>query len=626
MRPRGERPPAQEAPKKKVEVEEEITADVQNGPPIFEMGERVQVETTEPKPAIGGEEVADKILSKMSPEDRIQVPEKKETDSFAQMLAADVETLNARIDAAEKEQTPETTSVLRSVFSRVNKLRNRLSGLLRRRETPEQQVEAAPEIDPEKLSKALELKVELPENPSSDEIREAMLKLIGNLPELKKLDGTFSDESSIIQSLSKDEYDIARSRVDSIIIQDVLREQADTLHEQYPERKDLYDQLDRLARAFGHINNKKVKRGQLVGNKQIAHGILATDTISRREYDRKQGKVFEVAPTFAGEITFTDEERAAARAAMPEVVAVQEKMLEEARQEANVGGAFVRIPRKDRKKVGFIQERSKAEVASEPGTLQEDGSITFTDEERAAARERLPEIAKLQDDVEVMVGDDDLGAEIDAAFDSALETYQKQFPEIHPDELELINEEEELEELPAGALEPLEQYPVPAPTTEKPVEHVIPLEKKGELVLKPTEDALPAVKKEKPLSVREKHGPVTQTTTMEQRRSAEIKRVRAEIARIQEQIVGKEQRLATELQWWKLGESSRIARKATKEAIVKLQEQLRAQNWAMSDLLNAPKIATRDEMSQYPRQERQKKQRYSKKAEDFRKRTGRRAS
>lgn len=633
MRPRGERPPAQETPKQK--RTEEITTDVQNGPPIFEMAPQVKEEKKEQEAVMGNQEIADTLFTNMPPDQRIKVPETKreDEDAFAKMLDADVETLNARIDAEENAQTPEPTSMLRSVWSGVNKMRHRLAGLFGRRETRQQPVEVSPKIDPEKRRKALELKVQLPEQPTSDEIREAMVQLIGNLPELRKLDGTFSDQSSIMKSLAKEVYEVARSRVDAIVIQDVLREQADVLQAQYPERKELYDQLDRLARALGQINNLQVKRGQMVGNTQIAHGILKNDTISRRAYDKARGVVEEVKPIYAGEVTFTEEERQVAREAMPEVV----KAMEEAQKQAEAelrGEPYVAD------KIVLPQKSKPIINLKEAGTLQPDGSLRFTDAERQAAREQMPEVARLHDDIELTSGDDDLGTEIDAAFDAVRDSYRQQFPEIHPDEIEILDDEEAeeieasefqptdevIEQLPDTAIEPLEER-IPVPTLEKPVEHVIPLEKKGELVLKKTEDAEPSVKESpKPLSVRQKHGPVTQTSTMEQRRNVEMQRVRAEIARIQEQIAGKEKRLSTTLQWWKLGESSRIARKATKEAITKLQEQLRAQNWALSDLFNAPKIATQDEMSQYPRQERQKKQAYAKKTEDFQKRTGRRAS
>ena len=95
---------------------------------------------------------------------------------------------------------------------------------------------------------------------------------------------------------------------------------------------------------------------------------------------------------------------------------------------------------------------------------------------------------------------------------------------------------------------------------------------------------------------------------------------------IQEQITGKETRIATQFQWWKFGESTRTARAATKEAIVKLQEQLKAQSWKLSDLLNADKLATREQMVQYSKPERQKKKRYSQKTKDYQKRTDRKAS
>ncbi|MDG1950756.1 MAG: hypothetical protein P8J32_08155 [bacterium] len=598
MRPRGERPQKQEKIKK--EPEDEIKTDIQNGPPIFKVeSERVTKEIEQhSEVGVSGVEVPETAFQGLPPEARIHVPEMStaKEKSFAEQIAEDAARHNANL-AAEKQKKDapevgidsqpavdavETTSVQKTSpkpsgtgFS-FKRLGERIAGLFKRKEAAQPPEQEVPVIDKEKLKAARALKIELPEKPSSDEIREALIELVGRLPELQEIGGgMFKDGAPIMRSLRLIDansgerlgyYDPAAAFIDTRVIQDVLSENSKELQEQYPERSELYAQLNRLARSFGYINNQKTKRGQLIGNTEIAHGILKDDVMRRLDYDLKYNPPDEVVYPPNGEVTFTDEERAAIREANPEVAELHEKIRLEA---------------------------------------------------------------------EMMAGDDELGKEIEAAFDTALKSHEESLPqlpidaleeivgepgEISPDELKLLPEER----IPGiGGI----SATLPADALPRRVEHIVPLEKKGELVLKRTEGVLPAVKEmKKPLSVREKHGSVRETTMLAQVRKEAINAARMEVARIQEQITGKETRIATQFQWWKFGESTRTARAATKEAIVKLQEQLKAQSWKLSDLLNADKLATREQMVQYSKPERQKKKRYSQKTKDYQKRTDRKAS
>lgn len=485
---------------------------------------------------------------------------KKETATpDVSALRREIEEIAERNQSDTKQKTKESTTQAPPASSGgfFKSLSSRVRGWFgSKKEAP-----AKPEVPApteQELAQAREAMVELPENPSTDEVREALAQLIGNLPELQE-NSVFKPESTFMKSLTDSGAyfeDMARS--DTLTFEAAMKEL--NLKERYPAKREVYEQMNDLIRGLRFMTTTKNKRGQMTGNRELAYSILKKHSINRLQWMEQQGKMpnkdRDKDRAKVEILTFTDEEREAFREQNPEIVALHEKI---AREQAGETPVPERFPVINPDAIEIIDEEE--DPWDEVRKMQEQAFEQGLKDMQALEAKRAQEA----EDKELMYGK--AYARVPA------ETRIPGPKAVMPNEIPLP------EALPMDAVEPLEE----------------PEEFKGELVeLDSVRENAEAPKQKEPtrLSVREKHGPV-ESRKMLDAYNMEIDRVRGEIARLNREIEGKQTRLENEYQWWKFGERS--ARHATKQSIEKLQGQLKERHRQYSQLKNRDQRWTKDE-------------------------------
>lgn len=625
------------------------------GPPMVteEMMERARTLDREVR---GDQELSDTMTRRDRVSEPIVIPDQQHVEAakeHAEKIAqrgTDNEHEQSQQEVLSTDQ-PISKGKTASLFSRLKGTWNRFF----QKETTTS-VETAPEVSAEERAQARELLVQLPERATPDEIRAGLVELVKKLPEILNVLG---ETSSVMQSLEAEYPDQQYLRTDAIIIQDIMKEES--VLERFPAKKEVYEQVRKLSEAVKMLNDRtemtqRRRQRQMVSPEEIVKGMLENYTMPRRKWDELQrGEQGEETVVPGGEIQFTDEERARVREQMqkdyPEVLEVQERAF---RQESLQSSEASEIPNEIRgmsmelppsglkisrearngdlvvKKYdqgelapqGQLFEKFLERVMEQQPELFADGKpVTNLEElkERLRAnrhadveqktmgetiQELRQEIATKKDDIQQKK--ERLAKEypwwsLSSSARTGRKATQEAIARLEADIRETASFIAELKNIqqmvtPEERAEYKAMYerPVDELIDEIPDENIEPLDLQEvpEENIQPLEEAVP-------VQVRS-GSEVIERNQVTEVRSAEIERIKQEIARLRESIAGKRQRLERDYQWWKLG--SRDARKATLAAIEREEENLHDKQWLLADVLNESQLPTRNELAALPQQ------------------------